>query len=55
VPHKTAYRYTERMAAREILIDDTELARLLVEHNISAQKSETFVLKRVDEDFFEET
>jgi restriction system protein len=36
------------------LIDGAELASLLVEHNIGAQDSETFILKRVDEDFFEE-
>ena len=37
-----------------ILIDGATLAGLLVEHNIGAQDSETFVLKRLDEDFFEE-
>jgi restriction system protein len=37
-----------------ILIDGPTLASLLVEHNIGAQDSETFVLKRADEDFFEE-
>jgi restriction system protein len=49
-----AYSYAEKVAARVILIDGATLASLLVEHNIGAQDSETFVLKRVDEDFFEE-
>ena len=49
-----AYNYAEKVAARLILIDGPTLASLLVEHNIGAQNSETFVLKRVDEDFFEE-
>ena len=49
-----AYNYAEKVAARVILIDGPTLASLLVEHNIGAQNSETFVLKRVDEDFFEE-
>jgi restriction endonuclease Mrr len=30
------------------------LAGLLVKHNIGAQDYETYVLKRVDEDFFED-
>jgi restriction system protein len=49
-----AYSYAEKVQARVILIDGQELAKLLVDHNIGAQDSETFVLKRVDEDFFEE-
>jgi restriction system protein len=49
-----AYSYAEKVQARIILIDGQELAKLLVDHNIGAQDSETFVLKRVDEDFFEE-
>jgi restriction system protein len=49
-----AYSYAEKVAARVILIDGADLAALLVKHNIGAQESETFVLKRVDEDFFEE-
>jgi restriction endonuclease Mrr len=38
-----------------ILIDGLMLESLLVEHNIGAQDDEAFVLKRIDEDFFEET
>lgn len=49
-----AYTYAEKVAARVILIDGATLAGLLVKHNIGAQDSETYVLKRVDEDFFEE-
>jgi restriction system protein len=49
-----AYSYAEKVAARVILIDGADLAALLVKHNIGAQDYETFVLKRVDEDFFEE-
>jgi restriction system protein len=36
------------------LIDGLTLANLLVDHNIGAQDAEKFVLKRIDEDFFEE-
>jgi len=37
-----------------ILIDGPTLAGLLVEHNIGVQDHESYVLKRLDEDFFEE-
>ena len=49
-----ALSYAEKVNARVILIDGQTFASLLVEHNIGAQDSETFVLKRVDEDFFED-
>lgn len=49
-----AYDYADRVAARVILIDGATLADLLVEHNIGAQDHETYVLKRIDQDFFEE-
>jgi restriction system protein len=38
-----------------VLIDGLMLARLMVEHNIGAQDDETFILKKIDEDFFEES
>jgi hypothetical protein len=41
-----AYSYAEKVAARVILIDGATLASLLVKHDIGAQNSETFVLKR---------
>jgi restriction system protein len=50
-----AHDYAEKVNARVILIDGAGLANLLVQHNIGAQNSETFVLKRVDEDFFDES
>jgi hypothetical protein len=49
-----AYNYAEKVSARVILIDGQDLAALLVKHNIGAQNAEIFVLKRIDEDFFEE-
>jgi restriction system protein len=50
-----AYDYAEKVAARVILIDGATLAGLLVGHNIGAQDAESFVLKRLDEDFFEQS
>ena len=35
--------------------DGITLAQLMVTHNVGVQDRETYVIKRVDEDFFEET
>jgi restriction system protein len=47
--------YAERVNARLVLIDGPELARLMVEHNCGVRVEESFILKEVDEDFFDET
>ena len=49
-----AYTYADRVQARVILIDGDTLAKLLVSHNIGVQIQDTYVIKRVDEDFFDE-
>lgn len=46
--------YAERVAARLILIDGSMLAELMVKHNVAVQDQETYVIKRIDEDFFED-
>jgi restriction system protein len=46
--------YAERVNARLVLIDGPELAALMIEHNCGVVVEESFVLKRVDENFFEE-
>jgi restriction system protein len=48
-----AREYAERVQARLVLIDGVRLAELMVFYNIGAQAEQTFVLKRLDEDFFE--
>jgi len=48
-----AYSYANKVAARIILIDGSTLAELLVKHNIGVQDHEVYILKRIDEDFFE--
>jgi restriction system protein len=50
-----ARTYADRVNARIVLIDGPELAQLMVEHNCGVRVEETFVLKQVDEDFFDET
>jgi restriction system protein len=50
-----AITYADRVAARVVLIDGPALSGLMVRHNIGVQDQQTYVIKRVDEDFFEES
>ena len=50
-----AVTYADRVAARVILIDGLALAGLMVRYNIGVQDQQTYVIKRVDEDFFDES
>lgn len=45
--------YVTRIPSRIVLIDGPRLARLMIEYNVGAQDEQAFVLKRIDEDFFE--
>ncbi len=49
-----AARYAERVNARVILIDGERLGDLMVTYNVGVQDDETFVMKEIDEDYFEE-
>ncbi len=51
---REATDYAAKIAARVILIDGAQLAALMVEHNIGVQDRETYVLKKIDEDFFDD-
>lgn len=46
--------YAERVNARLVLIDGPELAAIMIEHDCGVIVEESFVLKQVDENFFEE-
>ena len=46
--------YAERVNARLVLIDGPELAALMIEHDCGVIVEESFILKQVDENFFEE-
>lgn len=48
-----ARAYVEKIPNRIVLIDGRRLAELMVLHNVGVQDESTFVLKRLDEDFFE--
>lgn len=46
--------YAERVNARLVLIDGPELAALMIEHDCGVVVEESFILKQVDENFFED-
>ena len=50
-----AITYADCVVARVVLTDGITLAQLMVTHNIGVQDRETYIIKRVDEDFFGET
>ena len=49
-----ARQFAENVAMRLRLIDGIELTRLMVKCNIGVQVRETFELKQIDEETFEE-
>lgn len=49
-----ARQYAERIDTRIILIDGTELAKLMIAHGVGVTPVAVYELKRVDSDFFAE-
>ena len=49
-----ARQFAESVAMRLVLIDGPELTKLMVRYNVGTSVRETFELKQVDEEFFEE-
>jgi restriction system protein len=49
-----AHDYAERVNARLVLIDGPELASLMIEHDCGVITEETYTLKQVDENFFDQ-
>ena len=50
---KSAKAYVERSSKRIVLINGTELARLMVQYGVGVRTGETYQLQRIDEDYFE--
>jgi restriction system protein len=50
-----AHNFAERHPFRIVLIDGSELAGLMLRHNVGARVDETLYLKKLDEDFFAES
>jgi restriction system protein len=51
---REAEDYVERVRERVVLINGRMLAELMVDLNIGVQNRETYVIKRIDENFFED-
>jgi restriction system protein len=49
---KEAVEYAEKVNARVILIDGETLADLMLAHNVGVEDDQTYVVKRIDENFF---
>ncbi len=50
-----ARQYAERLEAKKIiLIDGTELSKLMINHNVGVDISNTFVVKAIDYDYFKD-
>jgi restriction system protein len=49
-----ARQFAEQVAMRLVLIDGTELTRLMVRYNVGVAVRETYELEAVDDDFFED-
>lgn len=49
-----ARQFAQSVSMQLVLIDGQELARLMVRYNVGVQVKETFELKQIDEEFFEE-
>ncbi|WP_404444156.1 restriction endonuclease [Sutcliffiella horikoshii] len=50
-----AKQYAERLEAKKIiLIDGKQLAKLMIDHNVGVDISETFVIKSIDFDYFKD-
>ena len=45
-------QHAERSTKNIVLIDGTQLAKLMVEHGVGVRTTETIALKRLDEDYF---
>jgi restriction system protein len=49
-----AREYVQRIAKRIVLVDGSELARLMMRHNVGVRIRATYDLKKIDEDYFTE-
>lgn len=46
--------YVRRIQKKIVLIDGEQLAQLMMDHNVGVSPVETYVVKRIDSDYFEE-
>ena len=48
-----AVDYVQRIEKKIVLVDGTRLADLMIEHNVGVTVAQTFMIKRLDSDYFE--
>lgn len=51
----SAEQAADRSTKKIVLINGTQLAKLMIEHNVGVSTSKTYEIKRVDSDYFAET
>lgn len=49
-----AIQFAKNISQKVILIDGSRLAELMIEHNVGVSTTQTFTIKRIDSDYFEE-
>lgn len=49
-----AIDYVSRIDAKVVLLDGDQIARLMIDHNVGVSPVASFVIKKVDSDYFEE-
>ncbi len=49
-----AVDYVSRIDAKVALLDGQQIATLMIEHNVGVSPANTFIVKKVDSDYFEE-
>lgn len=52
--NRSAEEFVERSSKRVILINGSQLARYMIDHNVGVSTVETYEIKRVDSDYFAE-
>jgi restriction system protein len=52
--HDNARDYAAGLHQKVILVDGTRLAELMIEHNIGVAPEQSYVVKKIDSDYFEE-
>ena len=50
-----AIDYVSRIDVKVVLLDGDQIANLMIDHDVGVSPFSTFVIKKVDSDYFEES
>jgi restriction system protein len=50
---KDALEYVEAISQKIVLIDGRKLATFMIDHNVGVAPAKSYVVKRLDQDYFE--